>query len=192
MRAMRYFSAGGSFSGLCSFVCVLLCGSLVYGDICSVSWWQQNPSGVAVERELRGGANATARCPNSRDGDYPIHLAVLYGSADALRVLMGAGANIYVENGPGNTAFDLFVGRYESGRVTSDLDEMARLMGVRTEALNAGQNLLCDVSFWRNPSESAVLEALRNGADPNARCGDEFGNRPVHIALSSFPSHPPY
>lgn len=174
-----------TFLGVSSYFFVLLCGSFAYGDICSAPWWQANPPGFAVEAELSRGGDATSRC---RNGDYPIHLAVLYGNADAVRALMNAGGNAFVQNSARNTAVELFEGRYENfvdrfGRATPDLDEIARLIGAQTGALNAGQNLLCDVSFWRNPSEGAVLNALNSGANPNDVC-DDLGNRPVHIALN--------
>lgn len=153
----------------------------VAGRLCDVDWWR---SGGSVDAGMAGGG-ATARCPN---GDYPLHLAVLFGDATGVRALMNAGANAHVRNAAGSSAIELFEGRWENhidrfGRSTPDLDEIGRLINAQTEALNDAENLLCDVTFWRNPSEDAVRNALARGADPNQVC-DDLGNRPIHIALN--------
>ena len=64
---------------------------------------------------LQRGDDPAAPCPNSREGDTPLHLAAASANdAGAVRALAAAGGDMTLRNAAGATPFELFMRRYEA------------------------------------------------------------------------------
>ena len=163
--------------------------ALEASDLCNSRWWT-NATGASVQTLIRTGARAAEPCSNSREGDYPLHLAAVFGNdAGAVRALVNAGADTRAPNGAGETPVVLFTRRYEQavlsfGRASQTLTAMSAVFDRQLEAVGAAQNSLCSLDWWRNPVRPNAEAAVKApGVDLNASC-DSAGNRPLHVALS--------
>ena len=166
----------------------LLLSSPAQANLCDPNRWP-SASGPSVQASMQMGYSPTQPCPNSSNGDYPIHLAaVLANDAGAVQALIDAGASPLTRNAAGQTAISLFEARYEQvavyGQPSSAITAMARIFNVQFEALAAAQNNLCDLEWWTSATGSKAEVIVRtSGIDLDARCDSE-GNTPLHIALS--------
>ena len=163
--------------------------ALEASDLCNPKWWM-NATGPSVQTLLRTGAGAAEPCSNSREGDYPLHLAAVFGNdAGAVQALVNAGANTRTPNGAGETPVVLFTRRYEQavsnfGQASQTLTAMSAVFDRQLEAVGVAQNSLCSLEWWRNPIRPNAETAVKTpGIDLDASC-DGQGNRPLHIALS--------
>ena len=169
---------------------VQLCAGSAQANLCDARWWQGATSS-SVQASLRVGENPTRPCPNSSAGDYPLHLAALFGNdAPAVQSLLGAGASALTPNAAGDTPIVLFERRYEQavlsfGQASPALTAIANMFGLEFEAASAAQDSLCSLSWWQNSATGSRAETLvyTEGVDLDASCDGE-GNRPLHVALS--------
>ena len=97
---------------------ILLCGSLAEANLCNARSWQ-TATGPSVQADIQAGQDPTQPCPDSPEGDYPMHLAaVLANDAGAVQALIDAGAGTLTPNGAGETPIGLFTARYEQAVLT--------------------------------------------------------------------------
>lgn len=94
-------------------------------------------------------------------GNTPLHLAAVAGKAEAVRVLLAAGADVAAKDAAGRTAKEL----------ASHADVIAALEAaekVRTLEIQLASDI-------RNGNAEAVKQALQNGVNPNAMNADNSG-----------------
>jgi hypothetical protein len=161
-------------------------GAAAQGDLCDPEWWRDSATASGV-RMLAQGQNVDAVCPNTADGDYPIHLAVFFADGPgAVDALLQSGASMARSNAIGQTPATLLDIRLNAAvtlRLPTDaILAIERLVNRGTEAQNLAQNNLCSLTWWPTASRVSVVNAIHQGADPNQDC-DGFGNRPIHIAM---------
>jgi hypothetical protein len=177
IRAIVFALSFGGFSA----------GAAAQGDLCDPEWWRDSATASGV-RALAQGRNVDAACPNTADGDYPIHLAVFFADdAGAVEALLRSGAGMARSNAIGQTPATLLDIRLNAAVTlrlpTHGILAIERLVNRGTEAQNLAQNNLCSLAWWRTAThETAAVDAVHQGADPNQDC-DAFGNKPIHIAL---------
>ncbi|MBQ7544826.1 MAG: ankyrin repeat domain-containing protein [Synergistaceae bacterium] len=126
----------------------------------------QSGDAEAVEEALRHGANVNAR---DDEGETALMRAALNGHADAAEVLLSHGAKADARDDQGKTAFDI-----------------AQAKGHKSVAALLPRTAMSDADFLklcRSDDVKAVEEALRNGANINAR--SEQGNTPLHFARNA-------
>ena len=168
---------------------ILLCGdsASAQGRLCNARLW---PSATdrSVQASMQAGDNPTARCSNSGESDYPIHLAaILANDAGAVQALVDAGASPLTRNAAGETAVSLFEARYEQavlsfGRPSSALTAMARIFNVEFETAGTAQNNLCSLEWLASATGSSMESVVETqGVNLSPDCGG--GNTPLHVAL---------
>ena len=82
--------------------------------LCEPRFWASTTQ-RSVEIMLQRGDDPAAPCPNSREGDTPLHLAAASANdAGAVRALAAAGGDMTLRNAAGATPFELFMRRYEA------------------------------------------------------------------------------
>lgn len=161
-------------------------GAAAQGNLCDPEWWRDSATASGV-RMLARAQNVDAACPNTADGDYPIHLAVFFADdAGPVEALIQSGASMARANAIGQTPGTLVDIRLNAAvtlRLRTDVIlDIERLVNRGTEAQNLAQNNLCSLAWWPTATRATVVEAIHQGADPNQDC-DEFGNEPIHIAM---------
>ena len=106
---MRRIALGFLFCSLWSAT-----SAVAQSPLCEPRFWASTTQ-RSVEIMLQRGDDPAAPCPNSRDGDTPLHLAAVSANdAGAVRALAAAGGDMTLRNAVGATAFELFMRRYEA------------------------------------------------------------------------------
>ncbi|MFD0982825.1 ankyrin repeat domain-containing protein [Tropicimonas aquimaris] len=136
----------------------------------------------AIERTIADGADVHARAPGY--GYTALHRAAASDSAEVVRLLLDAGADIMVLDDLGNTPLHDAASRSASVEVIRELIEA----GADIHATNeAGWTPLHRAAFGKNEPE--ILQVLLDaGCDPNAL--DEGGFTPLHEAAGRKNSAP--
>jgi hypothetical protein len=86
----------------------------IKGDPCALNMDRMSPLACAVFKDCAGNAKLLLQADPSTlkvhdaNGDLPLHLALLEGSAATLQVLLDHGANWFDRNERGETSFDLY------------------------------------------------------------------------------------
>ena len=169
-------------------ICWLCCAGSAQANLCDARWWQ-SASAAGVQAAIRTGQSPSRQCPDSSEGDFPLHLAALFSNdAGAVQALIDAGASGMTPNGAGVTPIALFSSRYEqavlsSGRADPSLTAISRVFDLQFEATGTAQNNLCSLEWWQSPSPDARNAVETPGVDLDVAC-DSQGNRPLHVALS--------
>ena len=134
--------------------------AVAQSPLCEPRFWASTTQ-RSVEIMLQRGDDPAAPCPNSRDGDTPLHVAAVSANdAGAVRALAAAGGDMTLRNAVGATAFELFMRRYE-----------AHVSGGGTE----------------DPTLAALQTLFLSGADPATR---QQWRMALDRALAPQPSAP--
>lgn len=156
-------------------------------ELCDAEWWRDSATAASVSMMAQE-QNPDGVCPNTVDGDYPMHLAVFFANnVEAVEALIEAGASMARTNVIGQTPATLVDIRLNAAvtlRLPTDvIIGIEQLINQETAAQNLAQNNLCSLTWWPSATRADVGNAINQGADLNQDC-DGFGNRPIHIALN--------
>ena len=94
-------------------------------------------------------------------GNTPLHLAAVAGKAEAVKVLLAAGADVAAKDASGRTALELAT----NADVVKALEAAGKVRSLEIQLAN-------DI---RSGNEDAVNQALKNGVNPNAMSADNRG-----------------
>lgn len=167
---------------------LIMLTDVAQADLCDPNWWRDSATESSVSMMVQAqDQDVDAVCPNTADGDYPIHLAVFFANnVEAVEALIQAGASMARSNAIRQTPatlLDIRLNAAVTSRMSTDVIlGIEQLVNQGTAAQNLAQNNLCDLGWWPSATRASVVNAINQGADPNQDC-DEFGNKPIHIAL---------
>ncbi len=144
-----------------------------------LAWAAMMGKTAAVELLLQNGADINGR---NRDGNTALHLAAFMGRAETAELLIKNGADVNVKNSDGATLTDLLAVPWETTR------HLSEPLGIKLEKkqVEAARIRIADMLNISLPSEQhmgttdiwesafignteALEQALRDGADPNAK-----------------------
>ena len=142
-------------------------------DLCDPNWWRDSATATSV-RMMAQTQNVDQSCPNTADGDYPIHLAVFFANnVEAVEALLQAGGSMARSNIIGQTPATLVDIRLNAAvtlRMSTDVIlDIERLVNQGTAAQNLAQNNLCTLTWWPSATHASVVSAIHQGADPQSR-----------------------
>lgn len=152
--------------------------------LCEPRFWGSTTR-RSVDIMLQRGDNPTARCPNSPEGDTPLHLAAVFATdVGAVRALVADGGDMALRNAAGATPIELFMRRYEAhvvggGAEDPTLTALETLFLSRADPATKQQwRTALDQAFASEPSGVSTNPAVGGGggrsADPFAALNQAF------------------
>jgi ankyrin repeat protein len=135
---------------------------------------------MLVRQLLEHAASLESRCNGfhyeSKDGCTPLHLAVGYGHADVMEILLDKGAEVDSKDAHKQTPLHLATNR---GYVEGSLILLRKGASVHAQS-DLGTTPLHNVSMGSQPNETLLGILLDAEADVNAR--SHTGEKPLHFA----------
>ena len=155
--------------------------AVAQSPLCEPRFWASTTQ-RSVQIMLQRGDDPAAPCPNSREGDTPLHLAAASANdAGAVRALAAAGGDMTLRNAAGATPFELFMRRYEE-HVGGGAEDPT-LAALETVFLSMADP--ATRQQWRTALDRA-LESKSSGASSNRPGGGKPGADPFATLDQAF------